>query len=490
MARKALSMSLVKEIQRYRDLGLTERGIARALKVHRKTVRKYLSRSVEPVGLSAPATQATKPWLEKVDWPSLFLEAQKGVPIQVLWEELKEEGKLNIGYSGFWKQFKRRYPVLKKSMHRVFEPGVRAEIDYCDGIDLLDVVTGEVRSTQFFVGVLCQSRYTYAEFTWSQKSEDFLSSHINMISYFGGVPQVMSPDNLKSAVTKAHKYDPEINPAYARLAQHYNFAVVPARVRRPKDKAIVERTIQIFQRWFFYRIRHRTFTSLKELNDCTREHLEIFHAKKHRVLQRTRAEMFTEERTHLQRLPESPYVVSTHKMAKVHEDCHFVFEKNYYSVPHQYRGQKIDIWVTAKTVEGYSEGQQISIHSRASGVGRFKTKKEHYPPGHQAYSEQTPQYLLEEAEKIGPQTREFVKALLLEAHPLRHIRRLQGVLRLSKSYSPEKMENASEVANHFGNRSYKFFERLLKSNAQRALQENKQIERGSNPHLRGTELFH
>ena len=223
----------------------------------------------------------------------------------------------------------------------------------------------------------------------------------------------MSPDNLKSAVTKAHKYDPVVNPAYARLAEHYNFAVVPARVRKPKDKAIVERSIQCFQRWFFYRVRDLTFTSLKQLNGTLAEYLIKFNNKKHRIFQLSRSEMFQLEKEALQPLPQTAYMVSTFKAAKVHEDCHFVFEKNYYSVPHQLRGQQIDIWISAKTVEAYKDGQQIAVHARARGAGRFKTKKEHYPEGHKAYSEATPQYLLSQAEGIGPNTKALAQVLLL-----------------------------------------------------------------------------
>ena len=151
-------------------------------------------------------------------------------------------------------------------MHRRFRPGERCEVDYCDGIDILDPVSGEIVKTHLFVGALCFSRYTFAEFSLSQSSHDFLDSHRRMFEFFKGVPQVISPDNLKSAVTKTHIYDPDLNKAYVRLGQHYRCAVVPARVRRPKDKAIVERTIQIFQRWFFFKVRHYTFTSIVELN--------------------------------------------------------------------------------------------------------------------------------------------------------------------------------------------------------------------------------
>lgn len=487
MARKALRVSIIEEIHRFKSLGLSERAIARALKVHRSTVKKYMQGEL---GLFLVERQQESSWTNNVDWGEVRAEIQKGVPVNVLWEELSESGKVPVQYAGFWKQFRHRYPELSKSMHRVFEAGSRGEIDYCDGIEILDPVTGEIKSTQLFVGVLCHSRYTFAEFTWSQKTEDFLSSHVNMLEFFGGSPQVISPDNLKSAVSKSHRYDPVTNQSYSRLASHYDFAVVPARVRKPKDKAIVERTIQIFQRWFYFRVRNQTFTSLQELNLILREYLVKFNQKNHRIFRCSREEMFLNEKEALKPLPQTPYEVSVHKTAKLHEDCHLVFDSNYYSAPYLLRGKVLDVWSTAKSIEIYSEGNRVAFHSRCPGHGRFRTKIEHYPPEHRAYAETTPQYLINQAEKIGPHTKDLVKALLSESHPLRHLRRLLGIVRLAKQYSTEEMEKACGMANQFGNRTYPFIERLLKNKSFMSSTQSKKVCRKPNPHLRGSELFH
>lgn len=487
MARKALRVSIIEEIIRYRSLDLSERAIARALKVHRNTVKKYLQGVLE----SAQSDSSQLPnWLERVDWEDMRAQAQKGVPVNILWEELSEAGTVPVQYAGFLKQLRRRYPNLATSMHRVFEPGSRCEIDYCDGIEILDPSTGELRRTQLFVGVLCHSRYTFAEFTWTQKVEDFLSSHVHMLEYFDGSPEVISPDNLKSAVTKAHRYDPVTNPSYTRLAAHYRFAVVPARVRKPKDKAIVERTIQIFQRWFYYRVRKQTFMSLHELNQCLREHLVKFNQKRHRILRCSREEMFLSEKNQLQTLPQAPYEVAVHKLAKLHEDCHLVFDGNYYSAPYPLRGHVLDVWSTATTVEIYNEGTRVAFHSRYHGHGKFRTQKEHYPPEHRAYAETTPQYLIKQAEKIGPHTHSLAKALMADGHPLRHLRRLQGIIRLGRDYPVGQMENACELANQFGNRTYPLIERLLKNKNLMAQNQLSKVHREPNPHLRGEELFH
>jgi hypothetical protein len=349
-------------------------------------------------------------------------------------------------------------------------------------------VSGEIVETQLFMGVLCHSRYTFGEFTLSQKSQDFLSSHIRMFEFFQGVPEVLSPDNLKSAVSRVHRYDPEINPAYTKLAAHYDFGVVPARVRTPKDKAIVERTIQIFQRWFYGKVRHRTFTSLVELNVCLREHLEIFNQKRHRIFRRSRAEMFAEEKLHLRALPASEYCVSTHTTARVHPDCHALFDKNYYSLPHTLRGFEIDIWATSNAVEFHYKGERIAFHARRNGNGLFSTDKQHYPEAARAYAETSVQQVLEIAASVGANTHTLIERLLNTSTPLRYLRRAQGIVRLGKEYGNARLELACERANSLGQNSYPFIEKMLKTGRVKVTQAA--IKRGENHFLRGPELFH
>ena len=268
MAGNGLNMKEIHEIKRLWKLGLKNRQIAKAAGIHRNTVNKYVELFIqdEQAATQGALNANIKPeiisWADQIDWDRVRSEYLRGVPLNLIHTELVESNQVQIQYPGFWKQAQKKISLTEATMVRIFKPGERIEIDYADGIDIIDPVTGEIRKTEFFAGVLCNSRYAFAEFTWSQKSSDFLQSHVNMFEYFGGTAQVLSPDNLKSAVTKAHRYDPVINQAYTRLADYYNIAVVPARVRTPQDKAIVERTIQIFQRWFFMKVRHKTFTSL------------------------------------------------------------------------------------------------------------------------------------------------------------------------------------------------------------------------------------
>ena len=502
MAGRELDVKDIEEIKRLKALGFSKRKIAVITGIHRATVTKYLDQidqqaSVEeatagPLGMVAPPSPEDPQWFDRLDWPTIRDEILRGVPINIVYDEHFESGQVPVQYPAFWKQLQKRAPSLKSTMVRVFTPGERTEIDYCDGLDLVNVGTGELIKTEFFVGVLCSSRYTFAEFTMSQKSEDFLASHVRMFEFFGGCSQVVSPDNLRSAVTKAHRYDPVLNPAYTKLAAHYGIAVVPARVKRPQDKAIVERTIQIFQRWFFMQVRHRTFTSLVELNQCLREHLVHFNNKRHRTFGRSRAEMFEDERTSLMLLPPEAYHVATYAKARTSRDCHLRFADNFYSAPHGLRGLELDVWATGTTVEIYYKGERVALHARyTTTTGKFRTDPLHYPPEHQAYLEEDIVKSKAWAMDIGPATARLIEGLLSGPYPLRHLRRVQGILALSRRYTRPALEAAAQIANRFDQKTIQYLERVIKQNQTPRAKGGEPIKRESNPHLRGVEkIYH
>jgi transposase len=472
MAPKGLDMKQIEEIRRLNALKFSERKIAKILKIHRTTVRRYLNATslpeIEPYVESSSAS-----WASGIDWEKIRAEALRGVPLKILHEELVAQGSLTVKYPAFWKQLVKRAPLQEATMVRVFAPGTRCEIDYADGINIINPATGEIITTELFVGVLASSRYAFAEFTLSQSSEDFLSSHVRMLEFFGGAPQVIAPDNLKSAVTRAHRYDPVLNPAYTRLASHYGFAVVPARAKTPKDKAIVERSIQIFQRWFYFLVRNRTITSLADLNFVLKQHLKEFNQRRHRIFKRTREEMFLEEREHLIGLPLAAYRVATHERAMLSRDCHLQCRGNYYSAPHGLRGQKLEVWITDKTVEIYDEGARVALHARSRTSGKYVTDKAHYPPACQAYIE-------EDVVKLR------VHGLLGGTFPLQYLRRAQGVLNLSRRHSREALERAAATANLFSQTQVPYLERVILQQ-RGAVKSQEAIVRGEHPNLRGAE---
>jgi transposase len=503
MARMGLNMKIVDEVLRLHRLGLKKRKIARALGIHRDTVTKYLELSeaaVVPVDggalaeqrlsfTSAPPLQPPE-WHETLNWQKVRDDYQQGVPLNILHAELFASNHAPVTYPAFWKMLQKKAPTLKTTMVKVFAPGSRIEIDYCDGIHLTHPITGEKIETEFFVGVLCCSRYTFAEFTLSQKSGDFLNSHVRMFNFFGGVSQIVTPDNLKSAVTKAHRYDPVINPAYTKLATHYNFAVEPARVRRPQDKAVVERTIQIFQKWFFMVVRNRVFTSLIELNSCLREHLVLFNQKIHRVFKRSRLEMFESERGHLVQLPKDAYLVQTHHRAFLSRDCHLSFDSSFYSAPYHLRGLTLDVWATENSVEIYHDGTRVAFHVRSKSHGKFVTENTHYPEAQQAYLEEDVIKMKSWSQAIGAHTSTLIHELLSGAYPLKHLRRAQGILALSQKHSKPLLEFACENANRFNQKTIRYIERVMKqnqSNFRRIETGGEPIARGFNPYLRGVD---
>lgn len=494
MAGNGLNVKDLAEIKRLWGLNFSNRAIAKTSGIHRNTVNKYvaqfeLEKYQPPKAIAAAATVAE---INNIDWLKVRTDFLSGVSLNVIHEELVEQNKVSVKYPGFWKQVQKFANLSEATMIRIFKPGERVEIDYADGIQIIDPATGEIKKTEFFVGVLCHSRYTFAEFTMTQSSADFLESHVNMFEFFGGTTQVLSPDNLKSAVTKAHRYDPTINQDYTRLATHYDVAVVPARVRTPKDKAIVERTIQIFQRYFFMKVRNRTFTSLLELNQCLKEHLVGFNRKRHRIFGRTREEMYLDERAHLRELPMDRYKVATHSRAKLGRDCHFTFDRNFYSGPHGLRGLDLDIWASSQTVEVYHEGSRVALHARQTTTkAKFVTDVNHYPPAQAAFAEEDVQTIIARAERAGPQTALLVRGLLEGACPLKHFRRCQGIVALAWKYTPEHLEAASEMANRFNNPNVQYLERVIKTRRGVETKESDQIrERSFNPHLRGINTLH
>jgi transposase len=499
MAGNGLKVKDIAEIKRLWELKFSNRKIAEISSVHRNTVNKYVAQfeaqvknANQVLALSVATSEASVIDVNKVDWLKVRSEFLSGVSLNVIHEELVEQNKVTVQYPGFWKQVQKFANLSEATMVRIFKPGERSEIDYADGIQIMDPVTGEIKETEFFVGVLCHSRYAFAEFTMTQSSADFLESHVNMFEFFGGTTQILSPDNLKSAVTKAHRYDPTINQAYTRLATHYEVAVVPARVRTPKDKAIVERTIQIFQRYFFMKVRNRTFTSLLELNQCLKEHLIIFNRKKHRIFGRTREEMYLEEKLHLRELPMDRYKVATHSRAKLGRDCHLTFDRNFYSSPHTLRGFDLDVWASSKLIEIYHEGVRVALHPRQTmRTGKFETDKNHYPPAQQAFAEEDIQTIIVRAERTGPQTAQLVRGLLEGFWPLKHFRRCQGIVALSWKYTPEHLEVAAEMANRFNNPNVQYLERVIRARKGAPTRETNEIkQRSFNPHLRGVNTIH
>jgi len=488
MARKkkqwGLSMRKIREILR---LGLQKgkclREISRSCSIAHKTAGKYLRRAKE---LSLKYEQIEKmddTELKRLlvkeresedtrirpepDWVYIHGEMKKkGVTRQLLWEEYKEvypDGYQSTQFCDLYAKWKKK---LKISLRQTHKAGEKTFVDYAGHtVPIIDKHTGKIQEAQIFVAVLGSSNYTYAEATWDQKLKSWTGSHVRAYEYFGGVSRITVPDNLKSGVSKTCRYEPDVNPTYHEMAVHYGTVIVPARTNRPKDKAKVEAGVLVVERWILAALRNRAFFSLSDLNAAIDELLEILNNKPFKKLEGTRKSCFeSEEKKELLPLPINRYEYAEWKKVKAGIDYHVEVAGHYYSVPHQMRQKQLEARYTEKIVEIFYNNDRIASHLRSYAKGRHTTVKEHMPESHREYAEWSPSRLIKWAEKTGKHTAELIETIMsVREHPVQAYRSCLGILRLGKSYPPERMEAACRRALTIKGYSYKSVSSILKT---------------------------
>lgn len=458
-----VSMQKIKEILRLHfDAKLSQHQIAASLQVSSGVVNKYLSLArvaqlcwplpaeVDEAQLRLllkPYQKEVEPNRHELDYASIHQELKnKGVTLLLLWQEYENtHGKKAYRYAQFCAKYREWLLRQKPSMRQVHRAGEKLFIDYCGPtIDVIDPATGEIRTAAIFVAILGASNYTYVEATWDQTLPNWIASHVRTFGFLGGVPALLVPDNLKSAVTKASRYEPTINQTYADLAIHYNTAIVPARPYKPKDKAKVENAVLIVERWILARLRHQTFVGLAELNAAISELLKELNHRQFKKLPGTRASQFAAiDLPALGALPKHPYEFARFLDARVHVDYHVEVDGHYYSVPHQLIKQLMTVRLTVNVVECLHEGLRVASHVRSYIKGKSTTLPEHMPVAHQRYSEWNPGRFLNWALDIGPCTRDVIQHLLKKsAHPEQGYRTCFGTLTLAKRYGKERLEAA------------------------------------------------
>jgi len=483
MPAKRLSMRKIKEVLRLKWANrLSNRQVARICRISRPTVADYLLRA-EAAQLSWPLpadlddgqleqrlfpTPPRLPANERgvPDWAGIYQDMkQKSVTLFLLWQEYRAVHPQGYQYSWFCQQyrdwFNKRDPVMRQH-HRA---GEKLFVDYAgQTVPVVDRRTGEVREAQIFVATLGASNYTYAEATWTQALPDWIASHERAFRFMEGVTEVVVPDNLRSAVSKAHRYEPDINPTYQDLASHYGVAVVPARGNRPRDKAKVEVGVQVVERWILAALRHHTFFSLSELNQCIRQLLVKLNERPFRKLPGCRKSVYESlEKPVLKPLPATPYQYAEWKKVRVHIDYHVEVDGHYYSVPYALIKQQLEARFTQRTVECFHQGQRVASHRRSWLKGGHTTVPEHMPPAHRHYGGWSPRRLLDWAQKMGPATVHVVNHILeARAHPQQGYRACLGLLRLGKAYGETRLEAACQRAQHLGTYRYKSIESILK----------------------------
>ena len=436
------TVAMQKQILELHRQGRSERAIAKIVGKNRRTVARIIKR-----GDAILPNVETPEWTKSVDWEKVRLEASRGVQMNILASEYAGGA---ISYSQFWRQFNKTYPELPTVTMRLdHRPGEKTFFDYSEGIDIVDRDTGEVRSTSLFCGVMAMSSYTFGEFTWTMKREELTRSMENAFRYFGGVTPYVTVDNQKAAVNLAHWYDPDVNPAFVDFANHWGFAVIPARPYRPRDKGANESGIGVIQKQFYQEVRNRMFYSLEELNVEFRQYLERLNSALMKDWGVSRENRFAGEKPLLKPCPLSNWEPSEWRQAKVHADCHVQVFKKFYSVPFKFVGREVRVRMTSKLIEVFDQDlNRLSCHIRLMGTETHSTDSSHYPEEKLALTQFSVQLAQAQAEKIGPETMKLVNELLGGSNPLRFLRRVQGILRLYQSarVTREALEHASKMA--------------------------------------------
>lgn len=489
MANKTLEIMDLKYLLQLKLAGKSNRTISGLLGRSRNTINDYVSlfaesdknfETLSKLPLSelhkeikalkaAKTKQSTKPdnrYIDLEKHKQTYLKNLKrpGATYQTIWQEYQASFPDGYSYTQFKLYLKQFAKQVEYSMPMQHKYGDKLFIDFTGKkLAVVDKETGEVKQMEVFVGVLGASQYTYIEACPSQSLEHFIRCTVNCLAYFGGVPQAIVPDNLKSAVTKASKYEAILNRQYQSMAVHYGCVIYPTRAVRPKDKALVEGAVKIAYQRIFYHLSKQTFFSLSELNEQLSSLLKKYNEVPFYKQSESRKDRFEqEEKSLLNPLPPHPYESKTVKSAKVHKNCHIWLEKHYYSVPHNYVGKQVKVYYNARTVEVYLDYERIAIHKRSEQPWTYTTIKEHMPNHHQFVMDWNPDRFIRWGQKIGNNTGAYIeKVLSNNSYPEQGYKSCMGILSFAKKYSSERLDKACQRGLLYEKYSYQTIKRIL-----------------------------
>lgn len=482
MATERLLMRHIREILRLKwTMRRTHREVARSLGISLGAVASVVTRA-SAKGLTWDAVTAlSDEALEATLYgPKLPARAERpapdpvaihtelrgiGVTLELLHLEYLEVHQDGYRYSAFCAHYRRWLERRRVTMRQVHKAGEKAFVDYSGKRPhLIDPTTGEMIRVELFVAVLGASNYTYAEATATQQTADFLLGHVHAVEYFGGVPQVVVPDQLRTGIGDPCRYEPRLQRSYAEWAEHYRTVVIPARPAKPRDKAKAEAGVLVAQRWILARLRHETFFTLAALNARIWELLEALNARPMKTYGgQSRRQLFDRfDRPALQALPTDRYRYGAWSEARANVDYHVEVEEHYYSVPHPLIHHRLDVRLSATTVEIFERGVRVAVHVRDDTPHRHTTVAEHMPKAHRAHLEWSPSRLLHWAGTIGVQTAALVEAIMADRpHPEQGYRSCLGLLRLGKAYGTDRLEAACRRAMGAGATSYRHVKSIL-----------------------------
>jgi len=465
------SIKKIREIFRLKfELNLSHRAIGKMVNASPGSVSRYSAPfqqqglewfqlqkmsddEIEAILCKSKSIQSKQDFVEP-DFKQIHQELKrKTVTLQLLWEEYKDIYKERAyGRSKFCQLYRAWLNKLQVTMRQHHKAGDKLFIDYAGStVPIVDTKSGEIKEAQIFVAVMGASNYTFAEATWSQKIPDWISSHVRAFAFFGGVAALLVPDNLRACTTKACRYEPEINSTYADMVQHYNTAVLPARPRKPRDKAAAEVSVQIVGRWILAKLRHQKFFTLFELNQAIAKLLIELNLKPFQKLPGSRLSQFEAiDKPALKPLPETPYVYAEFKKVHLGFDYHIEIDGHYYSAPYELTKEPIEVRITANVIEIFNKGIRVASHIRSYRRGAHTTVQEHMPKKHQKHMQWTPGRFLNWANSIGPKTLHLTKHIIeIKKHPEQAYRVCLGLLNLCKLYSKERLEAACNRAIHY-----------------------------------------
>ena len=483
MPRPRSAMRRIREVLRLRlGEGLSGRQVSSATGLPLTTIWDQVHRARQaglgwPLGadlddarleamLFAKAPQPTGVVRPMPDWNYIRSElGRKGVTLALLNLEYLEQHPDGYQYSQFCDLYRRWQKKLDVVMRQEHRAGEKMFIDFAgQTVPVIEAMTGVITEAELFVTVLGASNYLYAEAFPSQELPYWIAGHAHALDFYGGAARLWICDNLKSGVTKAHRYEPFINRTYAEMAAHYGSAVLPARPRKPRDKAKVEVGVLIAERWILARLRNQTFYSLAELNLEIRKLVDYLNRKPFKKMPGSRLSLFAEiERAALRPLPLTAYEFALWPTARVSIDYHLEVDRHYYSVPYRYVGELCDVRLTASVVEIFLRARRIASHLRSYKRGGFTTDPTHMPESHRRHLEWTPSRIVSWAQKTGPATGEFAEGILnSRLHPEQGYRACLGIMGLGKRFGNERLEAACQRALSVRAFSYRSVESILK----------------------------
>jgi transposase len=507
-------MRKIKEVLRLKfELGLGLRQIARSCTLGIGTVHDYLQRAkaagvgwplpegwdeekLEATLFAGPQPRPSDPGKADPDFAAMHEQKQRHrhLTLQLLWDEYRQANPDGYGYSRFCELYQRWRGKLDVVLRQEHKAGEKLFVDWAGTtIPIHDPQGGPPQAGHLFVAVLGASSYTYAEATHDEQLSNWIGAHVRAFEFYQGVPALIVPDNTKTGVTRACRYDPDLNPTYQEMAMHYGVGVVPARPYKPRDKAKVESGVQLVERWIVAALRHHRFFALAEMNVEIRRLLEKLNNKPFRKREGSRASLFAGiDRPALKPLPMERFDLSQWSRAKVNIDYHIAFDGNFYSVPYNLVHELVEVRSTPTTVELLHKGQRVASHLRARGHGQTITNSEHRPKSHQAHLEWTPSRLVNWARSIGPATAALFERILNDKpHPEMGYRACLGLMRLAKEYSPARMEAAAQRALLTGACRYQNVKSILKNSLDSlpVVQDSSAAAPSPHIYIRGSEYF-